>query len=71
MRYFAPSARAAYSMFDLNFYTVERLHRAGAVAEALNHYAYTEEKIFYPYRRIMHPKEVDSGRQISAIVLED
>ncbi|TPJ53711.1 MULTISPECIES: peptidoglycan editing factor PgeF [unclassified Mesorhizobium] len=69
-RYFAPSANPGHSMFDLNRYTVDRLDRAGVIAQGLGRCTYAEEDLFYSYRRTTHRKEPDYGRQISAIVLE-
>ena len=70
-RYFIPSARPHHAMFDLNLYTLERLHRAGVQAEKLDRCTYAEEELFYSYRRGTHRGEPDYGRQISAIVLEE
>lgn len=68
--YFAPSAKSGHAMFDLNLYTVDRLTRAGVIADGLGRCTYAEENLFYSYRRSTHRKEPDYGRQISAIVLE-
>jgi YfiH family protein len=70
-RYFAPSGKAGHSLFDLNTYTVDRLRKAGVVAECLGRCTYAEENLFYSYRRTTHRKEADYGRQVSAIVLEN
>lgn len=70
-RWFAPSARAGHSLFDLNGYTVERLGRAGVRASSLGRCTYADEERFFSYRRTTHRAEPDYGRQISAIVLED
>ncbi|RWA57891.1 peptidoglycan editing factor PgeF [Mesorhizobium sp.] len=70
VRYFAPSAKPGHAMFDLNLYTVDRLRKAGVTAEGLGRCTYTEEDLFYSYRRTTHRKEADYGRQVSAIVLE-
>jgi YfiH family protein len=69
--YFTPSRNPGHALFDLNRYTVDRLRRAGVAAEALNRCTYEEEDLFYSYRRGTHRGEQDSGRQISAIALED
>jgi len=68
--YFAPSAKLGHALFDLNLYTVDRLRKAGVTAEGLGRCTYTEEDLFYSYRRTTHRKEADYGRQVSAIVLE-
>jgi len=70
-RYFAPSANSGHSMFDLNFYTLDRLTKAGVTAGGLDRCTYAEEDNFYSYRRATHRNEPDYGRQISAIILED
>ncbi|TIW73675.1 MAG: polyphenol oxidase, partial [Mesorhizobium sp.] len=57
-------------LFDLNLYTVDRLRKTGVTAEGLGRCTYTEEHLFYSYRRTTHRKEADYGRQVSAIVLE-
>lgn len=69
--YFAASGKPGHMLFDLNAYTVDRLQRAGVVAEALNRCTYEEEDLFFSYRRGTHRGEQDYGRQISAIVLEE
>lgn len=70
-QYFAASQTPGHAMFDLNRYTVDRLRRAGVVADMLGRCTYAEEELFYSYRRTTHRKEADYGRQISAIALED
>jgi YfiH family protein len=70
-RYFVASPNPGHAMFDLNGYTVDRLRKAGVVAQMLGRCTYAEEELFYSYRRATHRKEPDYGRQISAIVLED
>lgn len=70
-RYFLPSGKPGHSLFDLNTYTVDRLRKAGVVAECLGRCTYAEENLFYSYRRTTHRKEPDYGRQVSAIVLEN
>jgi YfiH family protein len=69
--YFIPSANPGHAMFDLNLYTVDRLKKAGVIAEGLGRCTYAEEDLFYSYRRTTHRKEPDYGRQVSAIVLEN
>ncbi|MFA6156068.1 peptidoglycan editing factor PgeF [Mesorhizobium sp.] len=69
-RYFIPSSHPGHSLFDLNRYTVDRLTKAGVLAEGLGRCTYAEEDLFYSYRRTTHRKEPDYGRQVSAIVLE-
>jgi YfiH family protein len=70
-RYFTPSGKAGHALFDLNGYTVDRLRRAGVIADCIHRCTYAEEDLFFSYRRTTHRGEPDYGRQISAIVLED
>ncbi|MEJ6783915.1 peptidoglycan editing factor PgeF [Aminobacter sp. Piv2-1] len=70
-RYFTASANAGHAMFDLNQYTVDRLRRAGIVADMLGRCTYAEEDLFYSFRRTTHRREPDYGRQVSAIALEE
>ena len=69
--YFVPSPNPGHALFDLNRYTVDRLKKAGVLAEGLDRCTYAEEDLFYSYRRTTHRREPDYGRQVSAIVLED
>jgi len=69
--YFAPSEKEGHAFFDLNRYTVDRLRKAGVLAEKLDRCTYAEEELFYSYRRTTHRNEPDYGRQVSAIVLEE
>ena len=69
-RFFAPSSRAEHSMFDLGGYIRLRLKRAGILMiddTAVD--TYPDER-FFSYRRSVHRKEPDYGRNIHAIVLE-
>jgi YfiH family protein len=70
-RYFVPSARPGHALFDLNAYTVDRLRAAGVEATCLDRCTYGEEENFFSYRRSVHRREPDYGRQISAILLEE
>ena len=70
-RFFVPSARADHSMFDLAGYIRLRLERAGLQAiDDTGIDTYPDERLF-SYRRSVHRKEPDYGRNIHAIVLED
>lgn len=69
--YFVPSGKPDHSFFDLNAYTIDRLRKAGVIAECLGRCTYAEENLFYSYRRTTHRNEPDYGRQVSAIVLEN
>jgi YfiH family protein len=69
-RFFIPSPREAHSMFDLGGFIRMRLERAGiAIIDDTGIDTYPDERLF-SYRRSVHRKEPDYGRQIHAIVLE-
>lgn len=68
-RFFIPSARDNHSMFDLAGFIRMRLERAGITAiDDTGIDTYPDEQLF-SYRRTVHRKEPDYGRQIHAIVL--
>ncbi len=68
-RYFVNSDRDGHFMFDLPSYVVDRLNAAGITGGMLGICTYQEQKNFYSYRRSVHNKEPDYGRQISAIMV--
>lgn len=69
-RFFIPSSRADHAMFDLAGYIRQRLERAGVLMiDDIGVDTYADEG-FYSYRRSVHRKEADYGRNIHAIVLE-
>lgn len=69
-RFFVPSARDGHAMFDLAGFIRMRLEAAGiAQIDDLGIDTYPDEQLF-SYRRSVHRKEPDYGRQIHAIVLE-
>ena len=69
-RYFAPSAMAGRSMFDLNAYIAERAARAGsALSRTWRSTLTPTRQRFFSYRRTTHREEPDYGRLMSAIVL--
>lgn len=70
-RFFKPSEKPEYSMFDLPALTVERLRAAGVQAENIDRCTYADEENFFSYRRTTHRKEDDYGRQISAIMIRE
>lgn len=68
-RFFIPSSRPDHAMFDLAGFIRMRLARAGITAiDDIGIDTYPDEALF-SYRRTVHRKEPDYGRQIHAIVL--
>jgi YfiH family protein len=68
--FFIASSRANHSMFDLAGYIRRRLERAGILMiDDVGVCTYADERMF-SYRRSVHRKEPDYGRNIHAIVLE-
>jgi YfiH family protein len=56
--------------FDLPSFGLHRLRTAGiGLAEWTRHCTYTDPERFYSYRRSVHAKEADYGRQIATITL--
>lgn len=71
-RYFRPSGRAGYAMFDLTGYIAERVQRVGIEQfEDLGLCTYAEPDRFFSYRRTTRSGEPDYGRHINAIALVD
>ncbi|MCR6735594.1 MAG: peptidoglycan editing factor PgeF [Afipia sp.] len=69
-RFFVPSSRTDHAMFDLANYIRQRLERAGILMiDDTGVDTYADERLF-SYRRSVHRKEPDYGRNIHAIVLE-
>ena len=70
MRFFAPGPRPAHFWFDLPDFIGMRLKKAGIGRfENLGLDTYADEARFFSYRRSVHRKEPDYGRQIAAIAL--
>ncbi|MEP3048288.1 MAG: peptidoglycan editing factor PgeF [Roseibium sp.] len=70
-RYFIPSDRPGHYLFDLQNFIIDDLNRLGlAKVSNLGLCTYSDEKLFFSYRRTTHRKEPDYGRQFSAIVLK-
>jgi polyphenol oxidase len=68
--FFTPSAKEGHFMFDLPAYLVQRLKGLGLKAvHDLALCTYSDEALFYSYRRATHRGEKDYGRLISAIAL--
>ncbi|WP_088348720.1 MULTISPECIES: peptidoglycan editing factor PgeF [Rhodomicrobium] len=69
-RYFAPRGESGRRHFDLTGFCYDRALAAGvASVENLGLCTYADDSLFYSYRRSVHRKEPDYGRQISAIVI--
>jgi YfiH family protein len=69
-KFFAASTRADHAMFDLAGYIKHRLEQADILMiDDVQVDTYADER-FYSYRRSVHRKEADYGRNIHAIVLQ-
>jgi polyphenol oxidase len=69
--FFVASLRPNHSMFDLAGYIRRRLERAGILMiDDVDVCTYADERMF-SYRRSVHRKEPDYGRNIHAIMLEN
>lgn len=69
VRFFETSARAGHAMFDLGGFIRMRLEAAGLAAiDDLGIDTYSDPR-FFSYRRSVHNKDGDYGRQIHALVL--
>ncbi len=70
MRFFAPSSRDGFAMFDLPGFIGMRLQRAGVGRfEDMGLDTYADPARFFSYRRTTHRDEPDYGRLVSAIAL--
>lgn len=72
MRFFERDTESSsHYRFDLKKYVLLQCERAGlSNVETLPHNTYTDEELFYSYRRSCHRDESDYGRQVSAIMLK-
>jgi polyphenol oxidase len=69
-KFFVASTRADHAMFDLAGYIRHRLEQADILMiDDVQIDTYADER-FYSYRRSVHRKEADYGRNIHAIVLQ-
>jgi polyphenol oxidase len=69
-RFFLPSSRPHHHFFDLPGYAAHRLQKAGCdTVSDLALCTYADEVKFFSFRRTTHRREIDYGRQISAIAL--
>jgi len=70
--FFKPSIKPEHYMFDLTGYVTRRLYDTGVKSVEITPYdTYSEEGLFYSYRRATHLNQPDYGRQLSAIGLID
>ncbi len=70
--YFIPSDRPDHHRFDLAGYLLDRLREEGVSACTwTGHDTFADDARFFSYRRSVHRKEGDYGRQISAIMLAE
>lgn len=68
--FFIPSARQGHAMFDLAGFIRMRLENAGvSVIDDIGADTYSDE-LFFSYRRSVHRKEPDYGRNVHVIALE-
>lgn len=69
-RFFETRGKAGHYMFDLPGFCAHRLHAAGLTRVYIKELdTYFNEEEFFSYRRATHRREVDYGRQVSAIVI--
>ena len=69
-RFFTPSVKPGYFMFDLSGFIEMRLERAGVAGfENLRLDTYSDDARFFSYRRSVHRKEADYGRLVAALAL--
>jgi YfiH family protein len=69
-KFFVASTRTDHAMFDLAGYVRQRLEQAGILMiDDVQADTYADER-FFSYRRSVHRKEADYGRNIHAIVLQ-
>jgi YfiH family protein len=72
IRFFAPSDREHHSLFDLPGYISMRLKKAGVgTIDDLCLDTYSDEELFFSYRRTTHRNEKDYGRLVAAISLAE
>lgn len=69
-RFFIPSEKFGFSMFNLPDFIRYRLSRTNiGHYEDLGRCTYENDQLFFSYRRATHRKEADYGRLISAITI--
>jgi polyphenol oxidase len=66
--YFKPSDKDGHWYFDIGVFVLDRAKAAGIKsAERIAADTYTDEELFFSYRRSCHNREHDYGRQLSGI----
>jgi copper oxidase (laccase) domain-containing protein len=71
-KFFIPSDRAGYYQFDLPAYVQSQLKIAGIKSVGnVQMDTYSNEEIFFSYRRSCHKNEPDYGRNLSVIAIRD
>ncbi len=71
-KYFMPTLKSGYYMFDLPRYLIDRMNAFGVgQVQDLALCTYEDEEWFFSYRRATHLNEKNYGRLISAIALRD
>lgn len=69
---FRPDGETGRHLFDLQGYVLRRLEEAGIGSlGAIDLDTYTDEDLFFSYRRTCHREEDDYGRGLSAITLTE
>jgi len=69
-QFFQPSTRINHYFFNLPGYVMNKLNQEGITKiDALNYDTYSNERLFFSYRRAIHRQESVFGNQISAILL--
>lgn len=66
--YFKTGATEAHFLFDIGSYVEDRIRASGLTSiERIEADTYTQDKLFFSYRRSCHRSEPDYGRQLSGI----
>jgi purine-nucleoside/S-methyl-5'-thioadenosine phosphorylase / adenosine deaminase len=68
-KYFIPSVNSGHFLFALKEFVRDCLIETGISVHMLENDTFTEEDLFFSYRRMIKKGEADYGRQLSAIAL--
>ncbi|NET58556.1 MAG: hypothetical protein F6K47_21105 [Symploca sp. SIO2E6] len=71
MDFLVPSENEGHWMFDLPALIRAQLSQLVGSWEVMDQDTYSQESLFFSYRRATHRSEPDYGRQISGICLHD